>query len=161
MESRSINLGRCHNKYLIIDILVYSSEDPEQESQSLLWVSSRRHREFLASNISWYPSIMFLSSLLNKSKELETLKQAKFMFDHVRLEGDRKVTKVTRIFRASEDGWHASAFHKHCDAKGPTLSLVRSDQNYLAGGFNPESWRMPWRPEEAKSGTLFALTNEL
>lgn len=30
------------------------------------------------------------------------------------------------LYRATQDGFQASAFHGHCDNHGPTLSLVKS-----------------------------------
>lgn len=78
MESQSINLGRCKNKYLIIEILLYASEiDGIQEGELLLWTSSRRHRQFLQKNRSWYLTILKYKpvwhSLKKQSKELETI----------------------------------------------------------------------------------------
>ena len=60
METLGINLGRCYNKYTIIDILFYSvkidTKDAQTDAESLFWVCSRRHRAFLIKNFSWYPS---------------------------------------------------------------------------------------------------------
>lgn len=33
----------------------------------------------------------------------------------IRLDGDKEVTKVTKIYTASKDGWRAEDFHRHCD----------------------------------------------
>jgi len=56
MARRGINLGRCWNKYIIIDIFFFSGEEhPRNEAEALLWVSSRGHRQFLARNFDWYP----------------------------------------------------------------------------------------------------------
>ena len=90
---------------------------------------------------------------------METLNQAKFMFDRIRINGEREVKRVTLIFRASVNGWAASDFHRHCDNKGPTLCLFRSYKNYLASGFRSLSWGTEDVPD--KSATLFSLTNEL
>ena len=43
------------------------------------------------------------------------------------------------LFRASRDGFAASAFHSKCDNKGPTVTIVRSGNN-IFGGFTEESW---------------------
>ena len=103
------------------------------------------------------------------------------MFDQIRIDGTKEVTKVQRIFRASEDGWDPKDFHRHCDRKGPTLCLIRSDptnysddseatvsqiqsdKRYLAAGFTSK----PWTSDEDgvnvedASAMLFALTKEL
>ena len=55
MENRAINLGRCYNKYLIGDILLFAGEDnPLKEAEQLLWSLGKRHRQFLPGNRSWY-----------------------------------------------------------------------------------------------------------
>ncbi len=38
-------------------------------------------------------------------------------------------------YRASRDGWNASDYHRFCDDKGPTLTLIMTTNNVLCGGF--------------------------
>ena len=38
------------------------------------------------------------------------------------------------------DGFSASDFHKHCDNNGPTLTVIRSTNNHLFGGYTPLPW---------------------
>ena len=33
---------------------------------------------------------------------------------------------INKLYRASRDGWTAKDFHSKCDGKGPTLSLIWS-----------------------------------
>lgn len=103
---KGINLGRLHNKYLIIEIFSFSADGVgEEETEGVLWISSRRHRHFLPRNHTWYPRYFDTKqvwrSLKQLSNELESLKQAKFLFDHIRIYGKREVTKVTFIYTAS------------------------------------------------------------
>ena len=49
------------------------------------------------------------------------------------------------LFRGSEDGFTAEKFHKLCDAKGPTLTVIKSERNYegkdfIFGGYTSLSW---------------------
>jgi len=32
--------------------------------------------------------------------------------------------KLSRIYNAEEDGWKAGDFHRHCDKKGWTLTII-------------------------------------
>lgn len=68
------------------------------------------------------------NDLLNKTK-------AKFMFENVRIDGTKEVKNLSLLYRASEHGWRSADFHKYCDGKGPTLSLLRCKDAYLATGF--------------------------
>ena len=44
------------------------------------------------------------------------------------------------LFRASQDGFTAQAFHGRCDNKGPTVTIVKSGNN-IFGGFTENSWK--------------------
>ena len=43
------------------------------------------------------------------------------------------------LFRASREGFAASAFHSKCDNKGPTVTVVKSGAN-IFGGFTEKPW---------------------
>ena len=100
---------------------------------------------------------------MDQSKLIESLKQARFLFDNIRLYGEKEVTQVIRIFTASLQGWTAKDFHSHCDNKGPTLCLLRSSENYLAAGFTSKNWTSKKSPVIIKdsSAMVFALSNAL
>jgi len=54
---------------------------------------------------------------------------------------DNKKIKLKLLFRASRDGYNATAFHSACDNKGATLTVIKSGSGqYIFGGYNPESW---------------------
>ena len=46
------------------------------------------------------------------------------------------------LFRASRDGFAASAFHSKCVNKGPTVTVVKSGAN-IFGGFTEKPWASP------------------
>ena len=46
------------------------------------------------------------------------------------------------LFRASRDGFAASAFHSKCNNKGPTVTVVKSGEN-IFGGFTEKPWTSP------------------
>ena len=45
------------------------------------------------------------------------------------------------LFRKSRDGSSCSTFHKLCDFKGPTLTLVHTTKNYKFGGYTQFNWK--------------------
>ena len=168
MERRGINLGRCWNKYIIIDIFFYAAqEDARKEAEAVLWLCSRGHKQFLAWNFDWYPRNIDWKtaclSLKEQSGQIESMEQPKYLFEHIRIHGKTEVTKVTLIFRATRDGWNAKDFHDHCDGRGPTLCLTRSSEDYLAAGFTSIPWAsLEWGTEvEDASACVFALTGTL
>jgi hypothetical protein len=44
------------------------------------------------------------------------------------------------LYRSSRDGAIAAAFHSRCDAKGPTLTLIRDTAGNVFGGYAAEHW---------------------
>jgi hypothetical protein len=47
--------------------------------------------------------------------------------------------KWNLCYRASQDGWRAQDFHRHCDNKGPTVVLVKAN-NCIFGGYTDQNW---------------------
>ena len=42
-------------------------------------------------------------------------------------------------WRASQHGWESTEFHKRCDFKGPTVTIIRLGV-YIFGGYTDISW---------------------
>ena len=49
----------------------------------------------------------------------------------------------TLLYRASRDGWSAKDFHRLCDGKGATITVVKSVDGYIFGGYTDISWSSP------------------
>ena len=47
------------------------------------------------------------------------------------------------LFRMSFDGDTVEAFHSKCDGKGPTVTLIRSKNDCVFGGYAGSSWESP------------------
>ena len=46
------------------------------------------------------------------------------------------------LYRASRDGWDASDFHRICNDKGATVTVVKSSDGYIFGGYTDVAWGM-------------------
>jgi len=46
----------------------------------------------------------------------------------------------TTIYRGSKHGFFPENFHQKCDDKGPTLTIVKTSENKVFGGYTPISW---------------------
>jgi hypothetical protein len=44
------------------------------------------------------------------------------------------------LYRASRDGFRASAFHEKCDGKENTITIIKTDDNYVFGGYTSAKW---------------------
>ncbi len=52
----------------------------------------------------------------------------------------RRNTVPELLYCASRDGWKANDFHRKCDNKGATLTIVTSKEGYVFGGYSDHSW---------------------
>ncbi|PRP85000.1 hypothetical protein PROFUN_07288 [Planoprotostelium fungivorum] len=59
------------------------------------------------------------------------------------------------LYKATRHGFTAEDFHRKCDNRGPTVTLLRSRSGYLFGGIN--KWM--WNPKVAQKTMIFTLTN--
>lgn len=48
--------------------------------------------------------------------------------------------KFSLLFRKSRDGSNCSDFHRNCDNKGKTLTIIETDKGYKFGGYTPLDW---------------------
>ena len=63
------------------------------------------------------------------------------------------------IYKASRDGFDTNAFHTRCDNKGPTMTVVQSNSNYLFGGYTAIAWTSDGGWKKDTTTFLFTLTN--
>ena len=45
------------------------------------------------------------------------------------------------LYRGSLDGWKGSDFHAKCDDKGATITVIRSSDGFIFGGFADKPWK--------------------
>jgi hypothetical protein len=63
------------------------------------------------------------------------------------------------LYKASRDGFGANIFHNRCDNKGPTITIVQSNNNYLFGGYTSVAWTSSGSWAIDPNAFLFTLTN--
>ncbi|KAG9295521.1 hypothetical protein G9A89_000172 [Geosiphon pyriformis] len=67
------------------------------------------------------------------------------------------------LLRGSRDGFTPASFHRLCDKKGPTLTVIRvRGTNEIIGGYNPYSWNSHSGFERSTDSFIFSMDeNEL
>ena len=75
---------------------------------------------------------------------------------------NKNSVKFELIFRMSENGSKSSDFHKYCDNKGPTLTIIKTTKNKIFGGFTPLDWKDKGREiiDESNQTFIFSLNLE-
>ncbi|CAF1486522.1 unnamed protein product, partial [Didymodactylos carnosus] len=66
----------------------------------------------------------------------------------------------TLIYKGTRDGFAAKDFHRHCDGKGPTMTVIQSHgSGYLFGAHTIIPWSSQNGPKNDSEAFLFTLTN--
>ncbi|CAF3336255.1 unnamed protein product [Rotaria socialis] len=63
------------------------------------------------------------------------------------------------IYKATRDGFDANTFHSHCNDKGPTITIIQSNNNYLFGGYTAIPWTSDNSYKSDTTAFLFTLIN--
>jgi hypothetical protein len=61
------------------------------------------------------------------------------------------------LYRASQDGWNVSDFHGKCDDKGATVTIVKTSEGYVFGGYNDQSWAGSGVFKSSNEAFMFSL----
>ncbi len=61
------------------------------------------------------------------------------------------------LYRATRDGFEASAFHAKCDGKANTVTIIKTNGNYVFGGYTAAKWNSIRTYINDTSAYLFSL----
>lgn len=65
------------------------------------------------------------------------------------------------LYCGKRDGFKARDFHSHCDSKFPTLTIIKSRNGNIFGGYTEASWSSDWASKEDSNTFIFSLKNKL
>ena len=92
-------------------------------------------------NIKIFGEIKLINNYLNSSSIIKgDINSANLINNWIEESINKKEIKYELIFRMSENGTNSEDFHKYCDNKGPTLTLIKTTKNKIFGGFTPLNW---------------------
>jgi hypothetical protein len=63
------------------------------------------------------------------------------------------------LYRATRDGFKASDFHRLCDDHSGTFIVIKSQNNYIFGGYTSQTWNHCGGYKAFVDEFLFSLTN--
>ena len=61
------------------------------------------------------------------------------------------------IYRGSRDGWDAKDFHKNCDNKGSTVTIIHTNTNNIFGGYTSIPWNNKFGDHFSDDTFLFLI----
>ena len=78
----------------------------------------------------------------NKIATINKFKEYDFIIQNIlsQLSTSKKI-KLQLIYKSSKDGMNADSFHKFCNGKGPTVSIIKTTKNIRFGGFLNIKWK--------------------
>uniref|UniRef100_A0A7S1BY61 TLDc domain-containing protein n=1 Tax=Corethron hystrix TaxID=216773 RepID=A0A7S1BY61_9STRA len=88
------------------------------------------------------------SVILNKGYEQELYK----FLDEDKIDGNLEL-----LYRGSRDGFGVSQFHEKCDNQGSTVTVVKSTEGYVFGGFADLPWSSRGDYKASSRAFLFSL----
>lgn len=66
--------------------------------------------------------------------------------------------RFSLLYKATRDGFGKEDFHRMCDGKGPTISIIESDKGYQFGGYTPISWGNEFSDRDNTHPDFFLFT---
>jgi len=78
----------------------------------------------------------FRKSLIIKND----IKKNNYIIKWIKEKTNKAKINFELIFTMNKNGSNSNDFHKYCDNKGPTLTLIKTKKNQIFGGFTPLNW---------------------
>ena len=64
------------------------------------------------------------------------------------------------LYRASDDGFKSNVFHEKCDNIPNTVSIIRSSNGYVFGGFTTQAWDSSGTNKQDENAFIFSMINQ-
>ncbi len=61
------------------------------------------------------------------------------------------------LYRATVDGFTSQAFHSKCDGKENTITIIKTDENSVFGGYASSAWNSSSKSIKDSNAFLFSL----
>ena len=107
----------------------------------------------ISNNLSFEETkINSVSSLIKNEKEYNLIKSG------IKDLNNKKV-ELKLLYKASKDGDSPEIFHSKCDGKGPTITIFKTKNNYIFGGYTDVSWDSESKNRPGKNTFLFSFNN--
>ena len=66
---------------------------------------------------------------------------------------------LSLLYQASRDGVEPTDFHAKCDGKGATVTLVKSTEGFVFGGYSDKAWHSRNNYVTSSRAFLFSFGN--
>ena len=66
-------------------------------------------------------------------------------------------SQPTLLYKATRDGFSASSFHTRCDGRANTVTIIKTDSNFVFGGFTAAAWKSDNTYSSDSTAFIFSL----
>ena len=101
-------------------------------------------------------NIKSFGKISKKEKESDLFKLIKNWI----YEDKQIIPTLKLLFKMSKDGDTTQSFHKYCDNKGPTVTIIETEDNYQFGGFTNGSWHSKFSWENHGKDFVFSINKK-
>jgi hypothetical protein len=119
------------NLFLVVTIVGYLLSDCA-ESKCFTDDFNRQNSEFAFLATTILPTIGYTPFA---NSQILSTSEAKQLYSYIRETSD------TLLYRGSRDGFTPRAFHSKCDGKANTVTIIKTDKNYVFGGYTASPWK--------------------
>ena len=74
--------------------------------------------------------------------------------------GISSTSVLGNLYKASRDGFEASKFHSKCDKSSGTLTIIKTSNGNIFGGFTTENWSGYYSYKTDPNAFIFSLINK-
>ena len=85
----------------------------------------------------------------------EDIKKQEAIINWIKQKINKKNIDFKKIFTMSLNGSSCNDFHNYCDNKGPTITIIKTTNNKIFGGFTPLNWENSGGNKYDKSNQTF------
>ena len=157
---RVIQMKKLNKKILKIENLglLNSSNFNKSFSQSLFINEPYKEIEKTLNKYSFFPiTDLTIDNIIKIFSNSKIIKKEYIYKDFIIILP--KIKSGILLYSTLTDGISTIIFHKKCDNKGPTLTIVKTVDGHIFGGYNPRSWVSESMYNECDNSFIFSLSD--
>ena len=96
----------------------------------------------------------------DKSNIITKIENFKFVYDELCKRMNKNKLTLVQKFNLTKDGSSSQVFHDKCDTIGPNISIIKTNNNLIFGGFTFNNWSYQTPNKKDDSSFIFNLQNK-
>jgi len=77
------------------------------------------------------------------------------------VEATKGKVRYELLWKGNRDGFYAGTFHSRCDRKGPTVTVILSNNDKIFGGYTSLSWESRGNYAQDSTAFIYSLTRKV